>query len=151
MTEGRWRALGDAEVVRVAEALRALEWVPAGDEVPRRGLFRRRLLVVRAEGEVLGAGLGAGGAELRGRYGTVESVGLRVAETGDWAAGVDVFARMTGALSGPLGAPTGRRPGADADVRWEERDTALVLSRVSGAVRLTLASRAWLAATEEGR
>ncbi|MFI8325517.1 DUF6301 family protein [Streptomyces sp. NPDC085529] len=152
MTEGRGRALGDAEVVRVAEALRALEWVPAGDEVPRRGLFRRRLLVVRAEGDVLGAGLGAGGAELRGRYGTVESVGLRVAEAGgDWAAGVDVFARMTGALSGPLGAPTGRRPGADADVRWEGRDTALVLSRVSGAVRLTLASRAWLAATEEGR
>ncbi|WP_051716823.1 DUF6301 family protein [Streptomyces sp. NRRL F-5727] len=158
MTEERGRALGDAEVVRLAEGLRALEWVPAGDGVPRRGLFRRRLLVVRAEGDFLAAGLGADGAELHGRHGTVESVGLRVAETGgDWAAGADVFARLTGALSGPLGAPTDRRPGADAEVRWERRDTALVLSRVSGSVRLTLASRAWLAAqdgrhaTEEGR
>ncbi|MFD8015225.1 DUF6301 family protein [Streptomyces sp. NPDC058955] len=158
MTDGRGRALGDAEVVRLAEGLRALAWVPAGDEVPRRGLFRRRLLVVRAEGDVLGAGLGADGAELHGRYGTVESVALRVAEVGgDWAAGVDVFARLAGALSGPLGAPTDRRPGAAPEVRWERRDTAFVLGRVSGSVRLTLASRAWLAvqdgrdATEEGR
>ncbi|MFF2777379.1 DUF6301 family protein [Streptomyces sp. NPDC058052] len=158
MADTGGRAAGDAEVVARAEGLRALEWTWTTDGVPRRGLFRRRLLVVRAEGGVLRAGPWADGAELLGRHGTVESVGLRVAEVpGDWAARADVFARLAAALSGPLGDPTDRRPGSDAQVRWEGRDTAFVLSRVAGSVRLTLASRAWLAvqddigAREEGR
>ncbi|MEU0101417.1 DUF6301 family protein [Streptomyces sp. NPDC006267] len=67
----------------------------------------------------------------------VERVRLRLTDyAGQWDQVLDAFAGMCAALHASLGAPTDRRPGADAAVHWAGCDTTLVLECAGGSVYL---------------
>ncbi|MFE9696460.1 DUF6301 family protein [Streptomyces sp. NPDC006270] len=135
----------DTEVVELAARLRSLESTWETEATPsarRSSRFTRQILMFRPQWEQLDTGFERDGyvsarrARVRDQT-MVERVRLRLTDyAGQWDQVLDAFAGMCAALHASLGAPTDRRPGADAAVHWAGCDTTLVLECAGGSVYL---------------
>ncbi|MGK8520576.1 DUF6301 family protein [Nocardia asteroides] len=148
MTE--WRALNDSEIVDLATGLRALEGAQPMDAIPRLAeAFGWKVLTVHPDRAMLDAGFGMASGNIHGREGRIVDIKVRVTDfASDDEEGLarsrDAFVSMVAALTGALGEPTARIPGATAEVRWAGRDTTLVIEDLGRSVQLSLVADYWL-------
>ncbi|WP_280242597.1 DUF6301 family protein [Nocardia abscessus] len=149
MTE--WRALTDSEIVALATSLRSLDGSQPMDALPRLAeSLGWKVLTAHSDRALLDVGFGMGSGKIHGREGQIVDVKVRVTDFApDDAEGRarsrDTFAAMVAALTGALGAPTARIPGATAEVRWAGPEATLVLEDLGRSVQLSLVANSWLA------
>ncbi|MYQ78115.1 hypothetical protein GTW64_13465 [Streptomyces sp. SID4923] len=150
----QWHALSDSEVVELAARLRSLDctWELGATTASRRSSrFTRKALMIRPQWDLLRTGYERAGRRRRAQdEDMVERVRLRLTEYAvGWAPSLDAFVRMAAALEASLGAPTERRPGAPAAMRWAGPDTTLVLENVGDSVYLELVTNTRLSLDED--
>jgi hypothetical protein len=152
MTE--WRALTDDEIVELATRLRSLAWPSPLDDVPQLVAgFGWKVITTRSEWVMLDTGFGMGSGKVRARDGMAMELMVRVTDfVAEEAAGrarvLDQFVRMFTALTGGIGAPTARIPGASPEIRWGGAQASLVLRDLEVAVELALIANSWLASDD---
>ncbi|QBS42954.1 DUF6301 family protein [Nocardia sp. CS682] len=153
MTE--WRALTDAEIVELATRLRSLTWPSPLDDVPQlAATFGWKVITARPEWVMLDAGFGLSSGKVQGRDGLAMELMVRVTDfVAEDAAGktriLDEFVRITTALTGAIGEPTTRIPGASPEIRWAGEQSSLVLRDLAVSVELALVANSWLTAHDE--
>ncbi|WP_280433214.1 DUF6301 family protein [Nocardia brasiliensis] len=153
MTE--WRALTDEEIVDLATRLRSVQWSwRVADAAELAAEFGWKVVLAKPEWAMLDTGFGMGSGRIAGSDGAAEYITAKVAGPApDDAAGHaqsrDAFARMGAALTGALGAPTDRKPGASAEIRWAGTETTVALKDVETAVQLSLIDNAKLALRDQ--
>ncbi|MBF6300259.1 hypothetical protein IU459_22320 [Nocardia amamiensis] len=149
MTE--WQALGDAEIVELANQLVSLDWSWQMGDVPRLAdEFGWRIQRANPESAILDVGFGIASGRVHGRDGRAEVIELAVtARATEDAAGrafvLDTFARLASTLTDALGQPSSRIPGDLPEIRWAGEETTLRMICLSVTVRLFLVTNAWLA------
>lgn len=153
MTE--WRALTDSEIVDLATGLRSLDGSQPMDAVPRLAeSFGWKVLTVHPDRAMLDAGFGMASGKIHGRDGRIVDIKLRVTDFAPndaqgRARSRDAFVTMVEALTGALGEPTTRVPGATGEIRWAGPDTTLVAADLGRSVELSLTDNSWLALRDQ--
>ncbi|MET9027633.1 DUF6301 family protein [Nocardia sp. NPDC004168] len=148
MTE--WRALTDSEIVDLATGLRSLDGSQPMDAVPRLAeAFGWKVLTAHPDRAMLDAGFGMASGKIHGRAGLIVDIKLRVTDfapddADGRARSRDAFVAMVAALTGALGEPTTRVPGATAEVRWAGPETTLVVADLGRSVQLSSTANSWL-------